>query len=63
MVPIIAGEGFKYIYEINTLLDVLLLAIIICVTFAGGVWMFSMNEYEKNLIKAPLSKCIIKIKI
>ena len=62
MVPIIAGEGFKYIYEINTLLDVLLLAIIICVTFAGGVWMFSMNEYEKNLIKAPLSKCIIKIK-
>ena len=37
-------------------------ALAMCIVFGGSVWFFSMNEYEKNLIKAPLKSVVKKFK-
>ena len=54
--PILVVMGLKNIYTIRTLFDVLLFAIAICVTFGCSVWLFSMNDYEKKLVREPIMR-------
>lgn len=61
--PILVVMGLKNIYTIRTLFDVLLFAIAICVTFGCSVWLFSMNDYEKKLVKDPIMRIMRRRKI
>ena len=54
--PILVVMGLKNIYTIRTLFDVLLFAIAICVTCGCSVWLFSMNDYEKKLVREPIMR-------
>lgn len=56
ILPIAVGLIFTHFCEIDSFFDVLLAAVAISVTYGCSIWFFSMNEYEKNLIKSPLRK-------
>ena len=44
------------IFKITNLLSVLFGAILITLVFMLSIWFFSMNDYEKQLIKKPIKK-------
>lgn len=52
ILPIIIGEIFTYFYRIESFMNVLVSIIVICITYGCSIWIFSMNEYEKNLVKS-----------
>ena len=53
---IIVGILINRYYDLQSYLDILLSALIIIVIFIGSIWLFSMNDYEKNLIRKPVKK-------
>lgn len=56
IIPVIAGALISRWMPMDNLMQVLSAALMICVVFAVSVWMFSMNEYEKELIRKPFAK-------
>ena len=49
--PVIIGLILKKSWRTDSLIDVLIIAVIITVSFCISVWFISMNSYEKGLIR------------
>ena len=58
--PALAGFLIHRYWAMGSFLEVLLAAGVISVVFLASVWMFSMNGYEKELIRKPLRKLLRK---
>lgn len=54
IVPILVGVLINQFWIIDSFADVLLAAVVIMIAFMLSIWIFSMNDYEKNLIRKPL---------
>ena len=62
--PIIVVVAFMYIQkyiEIDTWAELILGIVAFCIVYLPGFWRFSMNTYEKEIIKAPIRKVMHKI--
>ena len=51
ILPVLFGILVKIFWPINTLVEILIWIIVFCIVFGISVWIFSMNQYEKELIK------------
>lgn len=60
IIPSIVGYVFKYIIGIDNVIKFVVLAIIYAIVFIVSLWIFALNEDEKNLISGPLNKIKIK---
>lgn len=58
IVPILVGILIKEIWIFNSFFDILLGALLISITYFVSIWLISMNDYEKNLIKRPIKKLL-----
>lgn len=56
IMPLMFGFYLTYIGFVDSLVHVLLAAVGIAIVFLISVWLFSMNEYEKTLIRRPVMK-------
>lgn len=61
ILPCLAGFLINRYCLIDSFIEVLLYAIIIIVIYFISIWNFSMNRYEKNLIKSLMSRLRIKL--
>lgn len=57
-VPILVGVLIWKFFEIDSYSDVLLAALVISTAFLLSIWKFSMNDYEKNLLRGPVKKVL-----
>lgn len=62
ILPICIGVIFWKVIGITSLVRFLVLAIIYVVVFFVSLWLWGMNEEEKNLIRGPLNKVLSKFK-
>lgn len=62
IVPIMVGAIINHCWNFENFLDILETAIIISMSFVISIWMFSMNDYEKNLIRKPLYRILGRVK-
>lgn len=58
---IIVGIICNTIVHINSLLSLLLAIIVMCVVYMISIWLWSMNDYEKNLFAGPVKAAIHKV--
>ena len=56
--PVLAGVLIWRFLVIDSYSDVLIAALAICVVFLLSIWLFSMNNYEKNLLRGPVKKIL-----
>ena len=56
--PILMGVLIWKFFQIDCYLDVLIAALVISVVFVLSVWRFSMNDYERNLLRGPIKKIL-----
>ncbi|MFR8734921.1 MAG: lipopolysaccharide biosynthesis protein, partial [Clostridium perfringens] len=63
IISIIVGSTIKYIVKINSLRMFIIGILIYTITFGISMWLFGMNEYEKNLIINPINKLKNKISL
>lgn len=54
--PILIGVVIWKFFQINCYMDLLVAAVVISATFLLSIWVISMNEYEKNLLRVPIKK-------
>lgn len=52
-----------YFWRTDSFLNVLLAAIVISIVFFLSIWRFSMNDYERDLIRKPIRKILCMIGI
>ncbi len=62
LIPIAFGAFITYVFPIDSFLVFLVEAILFTVVFFISVWFLSMNEYEKELLSAPIKKIAGKLK-
>lgn len=56
--PVLVGALIWRFLVIDSYSDVLIAALAISVVFLLSIWMFSMNDYEKNLLRGPIKKIL-----
>lgn len=56
--PVLAGTLIWKFFRIDSYLEVLMAAVIISVVFLLSIWTFSMNDYERNLLRQPMKKVL-----
>lgn len=56
--PSLVGYLINQHWILDSFMDILLSALVISILFGISVWLFSMTEYEKNLLKKPLQKIL-----
>lgn len=54
--PVLIGVVIWHFFKIDSYLDVLIAAFFISIVFLLSVWVLSMNDYEKNLLRGPMKK-------
>lgn len=57
IIPFIAGALIMAFVQIDSILKLLVYIIIYCIVYCVCVYLFSMNNYEKSLVKAIIDKC------
>ena len=62
ILPIAVGIAANYFMPEEGWLTFLCKVILITVSFAASAWMFSMNEYEKGLIKKPIGSVMGRLR-
>lgn len=62
LIPFALGLIITNIWFADNYLIFAIQVLIIIVLYGGSVWLLSMNEYEKNLVKGPIKKIIGKFK-
>lgn len=61
--PILLGIVLNIFFNLNSIILFLLLGTVYVVVFSISMWVFGMNQYEKNLLEKPIRKIIKKIKL
>lgn len=56
--PILIGVLIWRFFQIDCYLDVLLSAFVISLVFLLSIWVFSMNDYEKSLLREPIKRVL-----
>ena len=54
--PVLVGVLIWKFFVIDSYSDVLIAALVIGAVFLLSIWRFSMNNYEKNLLRRPVKK-------
>lgn len=54
ILPVLFGILVKFFWPINTLMGIFIWIIAFCTVFGISVWLFSMNQYEKELLKGMI---------
>ena len=62
IIPILVGVMINQLWMINSFVDILFTAMVIIVAYVISIWLFSMNGYEKSLIKIPIEQVLHRIK-
>ena len=60
LIPAIVGHLINQFWHLDSYMEILISATIISVIYGISVWLFSMNEYEKNLLRKPLQKVFFR---
>ena len=60
VLPCAAGYLINRFGRLMSFMDILMWAVVISTVFCISVWMFSMNEYEKDLLKKPFRKLLTR---
>ncbi|MCP1109492.1 O-antigen/teichoic acid export membrane protein [Lachnospiraceae bacterium PM6-15] len=60
ILPIVTGIAFNYLFEMNSLLEIAGLVLIYAMVFGASMYLFSMNEEERQIVKGPLRRIIKK---
>lgn len=63
IIPFICGILIMKFYEINSIIKLIAGIIVYSLIYFVFVWLFSMNNYEKNIIKDAISKIFKKAKV
>lgn len=58
VVPAILGLVLNKFIIIDSILSFLVPVVIYTVVYVGSMWFFSMNSYEKNLIRVPVYRIL-----
>ena len=58
VLPCVAGYLINHFGRLMSFMDILMWAVVISTVFCISVWMFSMNEYEKGLVRKPFRKLL-----
>ncbi len=58
--PIITGILLTKVLNINILLHLIIGIVIYSAVYIISIWLFGMNTYERNLLKAPINKFVKK---
>lgn len=61
IIPVALGGMINRLWVIDSFIDVLMAAITIVVVFMASIWLFSMDTYERNIIRRPMSKAKQKL--
>ena len=56
IIPILFGIFIIKVIKIDALPEFLIFGVLYVLVFFVFVWFFGMNNYEKNLIKVPVSR-------
>lgn len=60
IIPVIVGTIIKEVLHFNSLIQMVVCIILYTISYCFGVWMFSMNKYEKELALKPICKILKK---
>ena len=60
--PIIVGLIINRFWLVDSYLEVLSSALVILLIYIGSVWVFSMNNYEKQLVTKPIQRLLNRIR-
>lgn len=60
ILPAVVGFLVNRYWAMDSYLDILCSAMVISTVFLISIWLFSMNEYERNLLRAPIRKLMKK---
>lgn len=60
--PVAAGLLINRFWHMDSFLDILLGAIVISVIFLCSAWKFSMNDYERDMLKKPVQSLLRRMK-
>lgn len=58
ILPILTGAAVHSWWHLRSYWDILLAAFLIGAIFCISIWLFSMNDYEKDLIRKPVKKLL-----
>lgn len=56
--PMLTGILIHRFWSMDSYMDILLAAAVISLTFLASVWCFSMNAYERELLRKPIRKLL-----
>ena len=56
ILPISFGIVLKHVFVISSVVSLLAGIVAYVMVYTGSVWLFSLNQYERNLLRKPLSK-------
>lgn len=59
IVTIIMGLGINQLWKTQGYMYILIKGIICITVYAVLMWIFSMNDYEKNLVRKPINKILL----
>lgn len=58
ILPAMVGYLINRFCTMDSFLDILLAALVISTVFLVSVWLFSMNDYERDLLRSPFRKLL-----
>ena len=62
LLPVAVGFWINRCWILDSYADILGAAAVISIAFAASVWKFSMNDYEKNMVRGPVQTIISRRK-
>ena len=60
--PVLVGHLINHYWMMDSFLDILCSALVISIVFTVSVYLFGMNDYERNLLKKPLDTLRIRMR-
>lgn len=60
IIPCVVGAFIMYFIEFRGIMDFAIWVMVYTAVYCGSMWIFGMNQYEKDLIMQPIKKLIRK---